>query len=63
MLFFKSGIKLALSLGAVLAISLASTASAFAIETLKGQAIQGGLMLIKTTPGSRLTLDLSLIHI
>ena len=55
--WFKSGFKSTLVFGAVLAIFLGSTASSYAIEILKGQAIQGGLMLIKTAPGSRLTLD------
>lgn len=57
MLFFKSGIKPAFILGAVFALFLGPMASAHAIEIIKGQAIQGGLMLIKTAPGSHLTLD------
>ena len=54
---FKSKMKSALIAGALIAISHGSMASAHAIEILKGHAVQGGLMLIKTAPGSVLTLD------
>lgn len=65
MLFFKSalrsGVKSTVIKAALLTIFLCPMASAQsdtnAIEILKGQAIQGGLILIKTAPGSRLTLD------
>ena len=65
MLFFKlnwpTGVKSAVMKAAFLIALLYPMASAQsdtnAIEILKGQAIQGGLILIKTAPGSRLTLD------
>ena len=65
MLFFKldwpTEVKSAVMKAAFLIALLYPMASAQsdtnAIEILKGQAIQGGLILIKTAPGSRLTLD------
>ncbi len=65
MLLFKlnwpRGVKSVVMKAAFLAVLLCPLASAQsdtnAIEILKGQAIQGGLILIKTAPGSRLTLD------
>ena len=65
MLFIKSnwprGVKSAVMKAAFLVVLLCPITSAQsdtnAIEIAKGQAIQGGLILIKTAPGSRLTLD------
>ena len=65
MLFIKSNwpseVRSAVMKAAFLMVLLCPIASAQSdtnvIEIVKGQAIQGGLILIKTAPGSRLTLD------
>ena len=57
MLFLKACFRSILLKGIIITTFLWPVAQAQAIEILKGEAIQGGLIVIKTAPDSSLTLD------